>query len=80
MTSTAEITKLIARCRAAGAIIRTHVNRAGHIERVSIGQLPPGPYAPLGDVLRGAGWMPPIQAAERLRTWLAEQATRLEDQ
>jgi hypothetical protein len=64
MTSEDEVRELVDAARAAGAIIRTKTS-AGRIEAVSIGKAPGGEYRKLGEP--GAGWLPVVAAAERLR-------------
>lgn len=69
MITNHELKTLVDRARAVGAIIRTKLEN-DWIVGVSIGMVPGGKYRRLGD--RGAGWMPPIAAAERLREIIAK--------
>ena len=68
MVTTKELEQLIVKFRMADGIVRTKVSD-GEITAVSIGMVPGGTYKRLGTP--GAGWLPPVQAAERMREVLA---------
>jgi hypothetical protein len=59
-----DLEKLIVQARDIGCVIRTKHDRDDYIIGVSVGKLPGEPYRRVGDP--GAGWMPPVQAADLL--------------
>lgn len=76
MVSEKELKSLTAEFRQKGGICRLKIGDDGLIEAVSFGLMPDedsSKFRALGDL--GAGWVPPIQAAERMRAAIAKATT-----
>lgn len=70
MIDNRDLEELVTKARDAGTILRLKRDSSMCIVGVSIGRVPGGEYRRLGQP--GAGWMPPIAAAERLQEILAK--------